>query len=90
MMTPAIGNLIREGKTFQIGSAMQSGRAQGMSTLDQHLADLVNSGTISRQSAIDKARDIAAMSRMITRVDVAEQADGSFGSFAAPSKTGNI
>jgi twitching motility protein PilT len=89
MMTPAIGNLIREGKTFQIGSAMQSGRAQGMSTLDQHLADLVNSGTISRQSAIDKARDIAAMSRMITRVDVAEQTDGSFGSFAAPSKTGN-
>ena len=89
MMTPAIGNLIREGKTFQIGSAMQSGRAQGMSTLDQHLADLVNSGTISRQSAIDKARDIAAMSRMITRVDVAEQTDGSFGSFAAPAKTGN-
>jgi twitching motility protein PilT len=90
MMTPAIGNLIREGKTFQIGSAMQSGRAQGMSTLDQHLADLVNSGTISRQSAIDKARDIAAMSRMITRVDVAEQADGSFGSFAAPTKAGNL
>ena len=89
MMTPAIGNLIREGKTFQIGSAMQSGRAQGMSTLDQHLADLVNAGTISRQSAIDKARDIAAMSRMITRVDVAEQTDGSFGSFAAPTKTGN-
>ena len=88
MMTPAIGNLIREGKTFQIGSAMQSGRAQGMSTLDQHLADLVNSGTISRQSAIDKARDIAAMSRMITRVDLAETADGSFGSFASSEKAG--
>jgi twitching motility protein PilT len=69
---------------------MQSGRAQGMSTLDQHLADLVNSGTISRQSAIDKARDIAAMSRMITRVDVAEQPEGSFGSFAAPAKTGTL
>jgi len=89
MMTPAIGNLIREGKTFQIGSAMQAGRAQGMSTLDQHLAELVNSGTISRQSAIDKARDIAAMSRMITRVDVADAGDGSFGSFAAPTKAGN-
>ncbi len=89
MMTPAIGNLIREGKTFQIGSAMQAGRAQGMSTLDQHLAELVNAGHISRQSAIDKARDIAAMSRMITRVDVAEQTDGSFGSFAAPAKAGN-
>ena len=89
MMTPAIGNLIREGKTFQIGSAMQSGRAQGMSTLDQHLADLVNSGTISRQSAIDKARDIAAMSRMITRVDLGETTDGSFGSFASSEKAGN-
>ena len=89
MMTPAIGNLIREGKTFQIGSAMQAGRAQGMSTLDQHLADLVNSGAISRQSAIDKARDIAAMSRMITRIDVADSGDGSFGSFAAPTKAGN-
>jgi twitching motility protein PilT len=88
MMTPAIGNLIREGKTFQIGSAMQSGRAQGMSTLDQHLADLVNSGTISRQSAIDKARDIAAMSRMITRVDLGETTDGSFGSFATSEKAG--
>jgi twitching motility protein PilT len=89
MMTPAIGNLIREGKTFQIGSAMQSGRAQGMSTLDQHLAELVNAGTISRQSAIDKARDIAAMSRMITRVDLAETTDGSFGSFASSEKAGN-
>jgi twitching motility protein PilT len=88
MMTPAIGNLIREGKTFQIGSAMQAGRAQGMSTLDQHLAELVNAGTISRQSAIDKARDIAAMSRMITRVDLAEQSDGSFGSFASTEKAG--
>jgi twitching motility protein PilT len=84
VMTPAIGNLIREGKTFQIGSAMQAGRAQGMSTLDQHLAELVNAGAITRQSAIDKARDIASMTRMITRVDIAEQPDGSFGSFAAP------
>jgi len=87
MMTPAIGNLIREGKTFQIGSAMQAGRALGMSTLDQHLADLVNAGAISRQSAIDKARDIASMTRMITRVDVAEQADGAFGSFATTPTT---
>lgn len=89
MMTPAIGNLIREGKTFQIGSAMQAGRALGMATLDQHLAELVNDGSISRQSAIDKARDIASMTRMITRVDVADKTDGSFGSFAAPMKGQN-
>ena len=40
--TPAIANLIREGKAFQITSAMQAGRAMGMHTMDQHLADLVS------------------------------------------------
>ena len=39
--TPAIRNLIREGKTHQIYSAMQAGAQHGMHTLDQHLADLV-------------------------------------------------
>ena len=39
--TPAIRNLIREGKTHQIYSAMQAGAQHGMHTLDQHLAELV-------------------------------------------------
>ena len=39
--TPAIRNLIREGKTHQIYSAMQAGAKHGMHTMDQHLADLV-------------------------------------------------
>src|SRR5690606_32098688 len=39
--TSAIRNLIREGKTHQIYSAMQAGAKQGMHTMDQHLADLV-------------------------------------------------
>lgn len=82
MMTPAIGNLIREGKTFQIGSAMQAGRALGMITLDQSLAELVNNGSISQQSAIDKAQDVEAMNRMITRVDISgRRPDDAFGSF---------
>ena len=38
---PAIRNLIREGKTHQIYSAMQAGAKHGMHTMDQHLADLV-------------------------------------------------
>ena len=38
---PAIRNLIREGKTHQIYSAMQAGAQHGMHTLDQHLAELV-------------------------------------------------
>ncbi len=81
IMTPAIGNLIREGKTFQIPSAMQSGRGLGMITLDQNLAELVNNGSISQQSAVDKAQDVDALSRMITRVDLSgNRSDDSFGS----------
>jgi twitching motility protein PilT len=70
VMTPAIANLIREGKTYQVASAMQSGRALGMITLDQHLAELVNAGAISHQTAIEKAQDVTSLNRMVTRVDV--------------------
>ncbi|MCU1579261.1 MAG: type pili twitching motility protein PilT [Rhodoglobus sp.] len=82
IMTPAIGNLIREGKTFQIGSAMQSGRSMGMITLDQNLAELVNNGSISQQSAMDKAQDVEALQRMITRVDISGRRPDDFGTFS--------
>jgi twitching motility protein PilT len=65
--TPAIANLIREGKTFQIRSNLQAGRAQGMQTLDQHLADLVNAGEISHQAAYDKAQNAEEMRQLIRR-----------------------
>jgi twitching motility protein PilT len=67
--TPAIANLIREGKTYQIASMMQAGRGQGMHTMDQHLADLVNSGIISHQAALDKAHDPDGIGRLIQRVE---------------------
>jgi twitching motility protein PilT len=70
VMTPAIANLIREGKTYQVASAMQSGRSLGMITLDQHLAELVNAGSITHQTAIEKAHDVTSLNRMVTRVDV--------------------
>lgn len=56
--TSAISNLIREGQIHQIASALQSGAAQGMRTLDQHLADLVNKGAIREDAARDKAQNI--------------------------------
>ncbi|MBG6107941.1 type IV pilus twitching motility protein PilT [Frigoribacterium sp. CG_9.8] len=65
MATPAIANLIREGKTYQIPSAMQAGRDLGMHTMDQHLAELVNTGVITRQAALDKAHDIGDITRLI-------------------------
>jgi pilus retraction protein PilT len=49
--TPAIRNLIREDKVAQMYSAIQTGQAHGMQTLDQHLQELVRKGLVSRQEA---------------------------------------
>ena len=49
--TPAIRNLIRESKTHQIPMMMATGAALGMRTLDQELANLVKSQSITRESA---------------------------------------
>ncbi len=53
--TPAIRNLIREDKVAQMYSAIQTGQAVGMQTLDQNLQDLVARGQISRIDARSKA-----------------------------------
>jgi twitching motility protein PilT len=53
--TPAIRNLIREGKIAQMYSAIQTGQAFGMQTLDQCLAELVQRGIVSRDEARSKA-----------------------------------
>jgi twitching motility protein PilT len=49
--TPAIANMIREGKSHQIVSAIQTGRRDGMQLLEQHLAQLVEDGTITAETA---------------------------------------
>ena len=67
--TPAIANLIREGKTHQIESMMQTGRERGMHTLDQHLAELVNTGQITRKAALSKAHDAAGLDLLVHRTD---------------------
>jgi len=54
--TPAIRNLIREGKVAQMYSAIQTGAAQGMITLDQSLKELVAKHVISRETAREKAK----------------------------------
>ncbi|MDF2182386.1 type IV pilus twitching motility protein PilT [Neptuniibacter sp. CAU 1671] len=55
--TPAIRNLIREDKVAQMYSAIQTGSAFGMQTLDQCLANLVAKGQISRDVAREKAQN---------------------------------
>lgn len=58
--TPAIRNLIRENKVAQMYSAIQTGRKDGMQTLDQHLLELVEKGIVSRQAARTRAVNKAA------------------------------
>jgi twitching motility protein PilT len=68
--TPAVRNLIREGKTHQIPSAMQTGLSVGMQTLDASLAGLVRDGKISlktaeaRSSTPDELRRLMGMGGM--------------------------
>jgi twitching motility protein PilT len=54
--TPAIRNLIREDKVAQMYSAIQTGGALGMKTLDMSLKALVSQGLVSREDAREKAR----------------------------------
>jgi twitching motility protein PilT len=56
--TPAIRNLIREGKTHQVYSSMQAGAQQGMHTMDQHLAELVKSGRISYETGLERCHHV--------------------------------
>jgi twitching motility protein PilT len=55
--TPAIRNLIREGKTFQIPSMIETGVKEGMTSLDQCLRDLLRRGMISPEDAFIRAVD---------------------------------
>lgn len=49
--TPAIGNLIREGKTFQIPSIIQTAKKEGMQLMDQHILDLFKTRRIAAEEA---------------------------------------
>lgn len=74
--TAAIANLIREGKTHQIASALQSGRALGMNTMDQHLAELVDAGLITPHAAEEKAMDVEVLKQLVRRTDPTEAPGG--------------
>lgn len=67
VVTGAVANLIREGKTFQIPSVMQTGRAQGMQTLCDALIDLVKADKIEPAEAYSCAADKKEMATALTR-----------------------
>ena len=70
LVNSAISNLIREGKTFQIHSIMQVGKASGMVCLNDALAELVKNNTITAEEALTKAINKAELKGMLLRIGV--------------------
>ncbi len=66
--TPAVANLIREKKTFQIPSIIQTNRHLGMRRMDDALLELVQTGKVNPQKALDFAFDKKAFEASIKRV----------------------
>jgi len=63
--TPAVRNLIREGKTHQIYSAIQTGGSFGMQTMDSALADLVRRNVITRELAEARSSSPDELKRLL-------------------------
>ncbi len=63
--TPAVRNLIREGKTHQIYSAMQAGGQYGMQTMDMSLAGLVRKGAIALPMATERCANVEDLRRLV-------------------------
>ena len=76
--TPAVRNLIREGKTHQIYSVMQAGGRFGMRTMDASLAELVRSGRITTDLAMDRAHDPDELNRLFGGAAAAPAAGGGY------------
>ncbi|MDB4909897.1 MAG: twitching motility protein [Gemmatimonadetes bacterium] len=62
---PSIANLIREGKTFQIASVIQTSKRLGMVTLNDALIDLVDAGQVEAKEAYMKANDKTGFAHML-------------------------
>jgi twitching motility protein PilT len=64
---PAVRNLIRENKTFQINSVMETGRKFGMQTLDDEILRLLNQRIIDPNEAYEKCVDKAKFKQFLTK-----------------------
>ena len=63
--TPAVRNLIREGKTHQLYSALQTGGSYGMQTMDSSLADLVRAGKLTQKQAESRSSSPDELRRLM-------------------------
>jgi twitching motility protein PilT len=78
LVSSAIANLIREGKTFQIASLMQTQRAAGNVTMNDSLVDLVKRGLITPEEAYVKSSDKIGLKAVFERqkITLDMRADG--------------
>jgi twitching motility protein PilT len=70
LCTSSVSNLIREGKTFQIPSVMQTAKGIGMATLNDSLLDLVKKGLVEPAEALSKAVAKAELKQLLERSGV--------------------
>jgi twitching motility protein PilT len=70
IVTGAVSNLIREGKTFQIPSIMQVGKAQGMATLNDSLINLVTRKIVAPEEAYSKSVDKSGFEALLKRANI--------------------
>jgi twitching motility protein PilT len=61
--TPAIRNLIRDGKIHQVFAMIQAGKKLGMKTMDESLGELVRDGRVTIEAAQQRARDVNEVRR---------------------------
>ncbi|MBZ0118269.1 MAG: type IV pilus twitching motility protein PilT [Sandaracinaceae bacterium] len=66
----AVANLIREGKTYQLVSVMQTGKNQGMQTMNEHLFHLVRTDVVDPLEAYMKSNDKSGFKEMLARANI--------------------
>ena len=76
LVTSSVANLIREGKTFQIPSIMQTGKSVGMVTLNDALFDLVKKKLVDPEEAYRKAVAKGEFEKMLASIGAKVPAHG--------------
>jgi twitching motility protein PilT len=71
LATSSVGNMIREGKTYQLLSVMQTGKTQGMQMMDAHLLELVSQNRITVEDALDHALDTKTFTENLRKAGIA-------------------
>jgi twitching motility protein PilT len=63
--TPAVRNIVREGKTHQLDAVIQTGAEHGMQSMDKTLVSLIHAGTITYDEARNVAVDLDELDRLM-------------------------